>query len=962
MNPDSFKYTAFISYCHADAEWADWLHRSLEKFTIPKALRNEENRALPNSFYPIFKDREELPTSSALEDRITDALEASRYLIVICSPKAARSKWVNEEIAIFKSLGRGDRILCLIIDGEPFASDNLNQFQGKSSHPLRRAIDVQGNAIAQTSSESTNSNSNIKMAAEECFPPAVRYEVGADRQILPVRAEPVAADVREGKDGKSLALSKLIAGILKVDLFQLTQRQHQRRINRLKLLAVMMLVLVTAFAGIAFKAWVAQKKAEELSLVALSRQLSTHANSLFDSDQSLRVNMLLAGVHAHGFAPTNEAISATFKTVFATKSIKTILATESAVMNIAYSKNGKYLAAATDNGQIFIWDLATMLLVYEPLVGHDGSILKITFSPDETSLVSTGVDEKVIVWDLNLGQPKTRPTFKSLDAHNDWVVDVDFAPDGESFVTSSWDGKVIIWNNSSLTPSTELPLTQSGWASSVEFSPDGNWLAIGREDGSVEIWDVNSVKLSNEILLGHKDWVTDLSFSNNSKYLASASSDGTAITWDMETRTLRHFVPDEPGLGLTSVTFSHDDQTLITGGWDRKVNIWNVDSGAMHIEPFNGHSEQVTSVDINPSGDTFASAGHDGSIIIWDTRINYPFKRHHCSRTSRINSIEFNPSGTVLAIASTNADLILCSLTGKTEPHHITKNIIKSLAYNQNGSRLAIINNEHEINQYDPKTLTPLADTIDLSPNVITSLAYSPDNRFLAIGDRNSNIHVWQVESAQLVKTLTGHEGPILDLDFSSDSKTLASASEDSQIFLWDVKDTDVTQLAILGGNFFPVTAIAFQPNSNHILASGSEDGILTFWNTTKAEPIGLPITVHDGSINALSFSMNGALVATGGSDMLISIRETQSLKQIGSKLSAHADQITVLEFSPNSYMLASGSADGTILFWDLDIENWKENICKKVVRKLTHIEWDLHVGDIIPYQNECNETPAESP
>jgi WD40 repeat protein len=962
MNPDSFKYTAFISYCHADSKWAGWLHRSLEKFTIPNALRNKENRDLPKSFYPIFKDREELPTASALEDGITDALEASRYLIVICSPKAAQSKWVNEEVAIYKSLGRGDRVLCLIVDGEPFASNSFNQFQGKPFHPLRRAADTQEDAIEQTSNVPTNTDSNIEMAAEECFPPAVRYEVGGDRQLLSDRAEPIAADVREGKDGKSLALSKLIAGILKVDLFQLTQRQHQRRINRLKLLALVMLVLVTAFAGIAFKAWVAQKKAEELSLIALSRQLSTRANSLFDSDQSLRVNMLLAGAHAHGFAPTIEAISATLKTVFATKSINTILVTESAVMNIAYSKNGKYLAAATDKAQIIIWDLATMIPVYEPLVGHEGAILKITFSPDGTSLVSTGVDEKVIVWNLNLGQPNTRPSFISLDAHNDWVVDVDFAPDGETFVTSSWDGKVIIWNNSSLTPSTELPFTQGGWASSIEFSPDGNWLAIGREDGSVEIWDVNSLRISNEILLGHEDWVTDVSFSNNGRYLASASSDGTVRTWDLESRKLRHIVPDKPGLGLTSVTFGHDDQTFITGGWDRKVNIWEVDSGALHMQPFNGHTEQVTSVDINPSGDTFASAGHDGSIIIWDTSTTYPFKRHHCSRASRINSIGFNPSGTVLATASTNSDLALCSLTSKTENNHITKNMIKSLAYNQDGSRLAIINNEHEVNQYDPETLAPLTDSIDLSPNVITSLAYSPDNRFLAIGDRNSNIHLWQIESARLVKTLTGHEGPILDLDFSSDSKKLASASEDSQIILWDVNDKDATQSALLGGNVFPVTAIAFQPNSNHILASGSEDGLLTFWNTIKAEPIGLPITAHDGSINALSFSMDGALVATGGSDMHISLRETQSLKQIGSKLSSHADQITALAFSPNAYMLASGSADGTILFWDLDIENWKENICKKVVQKLTHIEWNLHVGELMPYQNECGETPAESP
>src|SRR5210317_1958088 len=122
MNHDHYKYSAFISYSHTDSKWADWLHRSLEKFSTPKSLQRDKNFSLPKSLYPIFRDREELPTASALGEHITKALVASRYLIVICSPNAAQSEWVNEEVRIFKSLGREKRVLCLIVDGEPFAS------------------------------------------------------------------------------------------------------------------------------------------------------------------------------------------------------------------------------------------------------------------------------------------------------------------------------------------------------------------------------------------------------------------------------------------------------------------------------------------------------------------------------------------------------------------------------------------------------------------------------------------------------------------------------------------------------------------------------------------------------------------------------------------------------------------------------------------------------------------------
>src|SRR5438132_11366043 len=77
----------------------------------------------PRRLFPCFRDRDELPLSADLGDTIEDALRASRYLIVICTPASARSRWVNEEVRYFKSLGRADRILAIIAGGEPNASD-----------------------------------------------------------------------------------------------------------------------------------------------------------------------------------------------------------------------------------------------------------------------------------------------------------------------------------------------------------------------------------------------------------------------------------------------------------------------------------------------------------------------------------------------------------------------------------------------------------------------------------------------------------------------------------------------------------------------------------------------------------------------------------------------------------------------------------------------------------------------
>ena len=121
--PD-YKYWAFISYSHADEEWQKWLHKSLETYRVPRKIvgRKGPTGEIPKRLFPIFRDRDELPGASDLGGKLTAALTRSRNLIVICSPKSAVSKWVNEEVKTFKSLGLESRVLCLMIDGEPDAA------------------------------------------------------------------------------------------------------------------------------------------------------------------------------------------------------------------------------------------------------------------------------------------------------------------------------------------------------------------------------------------------------------------------------------------------------------------------------------------------------------------------------------------------------------------------------------------------------------------------------------------------------------------------------------------------------------------------------------------------------------------------------------------------------------------------------------------------------------------------
>jgi hypothetical protein len=213
----NFKYKAFLSYAHLDQKIAKWLHRSLENYRIPSQLVGTAGRdgSIPKQLFPIFRDRDELGASSDLSADIREALEQSAYLIVLCSKASAKSGWVNQEIVFFKKLGRANRVLALIVDGEP----------------------------------------NADFRDEECFPSALRHKVDADGKIIEGQLEePIAADLRPEGDGKDNAKLKLLAGLLGISFNSLRQREviaaRQRlRITQTISAAIVALVLVASFAG-----------------------------------------------------------------------------------------------------------------------------------------------------------------------------------------------------------------------------------------------------------------------------------------------------------------------------------------------------------------------------------------------------------------------------------------------------------------------------------------------------------------------------------------------------------------------------------------------------------------------------------------------------------------------------------------------------------------------------------------
>jgi len=166
----SYIYKGFLSYAHVDEAIAAKLHRALESYKIPKGVTGKLS--------PIFRDTDELTAHHSLSEKIRGAVTGSKVLIVLCSPAAKASHWVNEEIRLFRKIHGEASILCVLAEGTP----------------------------------------------ETSFPPA----------LLAGGREPLAANLGGAKDSFHLGVSQIAAAMLGVGLDTLIQRETRRKRRRLQ--------------------------------------------------------------------------------------------------------------------------------------------------------------------------------------------------------------------------------------------------------------------------------------------------------------------------------------------------------------------------------------------------------------------------------------------------------------------------------------------------------------------------------------------------------------------------------------------------------------------------------------------------------------------------------------------------------------------------------------------------------
>jgi hypothetical protein len=287
------------------------------------------------------------------------------------------------------------------------------------------------------------------------------------------------------------------------------------------------------------------------------------------------------------------------------------------VPKVAVAPDGSSVLAASEDGTVRLWDLATGREL-QSLRGHRGIVLDAVFSPDGKQAVSGGEDKTVRVWDLEEGRE-----LRHLEGHKDWIMSVAFCPDGRH-VLSAGGGSADNGGRSGTDLSARLWDVESGaelrrfeghtefiW--SVACSPDGSQVATASVDRTVRLWDIGTGKESQR--LRHPDRCLAVAFSPDGNRLLAACQDRLVYLWDAHTGKQEACLKGHAQY-VISAAFSPDGLRALSSSWDdRSVRLWDL-ATAQELRCFRISPDWPTRAAFTPDGRAAVVGSSDGTIRV----------------------------------------------------------------------------------------------------------------------------------------------------------------------------------------------------------------------------------------------------------------------------------------------------------------------------------------------------------
>jgi WD40 repeat protein len=516
--------------------------------------------------------------------------------------------------------------------------------------------------------------------------------------------------------------------------------------------------------------------------------------------------------------------------------------------SLAYSPDGRTLAVG-GNRLVHLIDAHTHEQLAETdVVGgagrmaftNDGSRLVVLFAPDPSRQGAGSADAQITIRDA----ATLAPIGRSIEPHafvgafvGTWYASPQFAltPDGRFLLTASEDGELARWDLRS-GKKTRTWRIETGTAPALAVSPDGRTAAVGMKQGvqlvdlrsgtvrtatgdvagspnwvlfspdgtmvvatnrdkTITRWDVESAS-PLETLRGHSNFVQQPVFSPDGQTLYTVSHDGTAIAWDLtgDRRLGRPFTFthdrtfSKTGYDGHPGRLSPDGRLIAVGLKERGIQLWDARELSPVGAPLLDTGGEVKSLAFSPDGRTLAAVTQR-LLTLWDVRSRSRLREPlDAGSPSIILAVGFSPDGGTLATASSDLGLQLWDpATGDPIDALGFGGAASDIAFSADGAMIASVPPQGGAALWDVATRTSIA-TFDGTPgNGDSSVALSPDARFLAVGGFGGIVRVWDVRTRKLLHELDQGGNGAFTLEFSPDGRTLAISGFEPVASLWDV-------------------------------------------------------------------------------------------------------------------------------------------------------------------------------
>ncbi|MGK5550637.1 nSTAND1 domain-containing NTPase [Actinomadura kijaniata] len=737
--------------------------------------------------------------------------------------------------------------------------------------------------------------------------------------------------------------------------FLLASRGLRSKRRKQSALAVATVAVLLMSLGVI--AWSQRSAASQNERDDLSRRLAAQSQTQLEADPALAA---LLAASAWKTANTPEARYAMLA-VQHSPNRATLTGATGTTHGGAFSPDGTVLATGGGNNDesVRLWDVRARKLLTRLETGQD-TVWNVAFSPDGRHLAAACKVHSVVLVDLTTRQQQV------LNVPPGSIDTVAFSPDGR--LVAGAGGEVHVWNTAT---GREVipPIKTPGGSALVTFSKDGRQLITGGADGNVRLWTLTGKpagKITVSSAAETKDrLLTGLKLSPDGTMLVTADARRRIRIWDMATRRAL------PGAPTGSNPTLSPDGRILAYNTDKTIRLWDLKGRQTIGSPLAGHVGAVHGIAFSPDGKTLATTSVDTTVRLWDVSAYQQSSAPLVVASGKnlgnrqtpggalsppdvpggVEELAFSPDGRSLATGG--ADLRVWDLASRRQRWPTlavadrgdgSSIIFRDVAFSRDGRYLAAVN----AGLVDPSMIwdlrtdppTPRPFTAGGEPLNLGSLAFTPDGQRLVTIDNNGPVRVWETASLRQLDQIPDDIKNVSDIALSSDGRLLATAdSAHLTVRLWDLKRRQVIA-TINTGHTDSVSSLAFAPRAA-MLASGGYDPMPRLWDSGTHLPIGTPLQGHTQAVFALAFSPDGTTLATAGLDRTVRLWDVSTRRPIGPPLTGHTGDVTALAFRHDGKLLASGSRDGTVRFWDTTpTADLSATMCRIAGRPLTSAEW----------------------